>query len=225
MTQAMTNDDFDLAKFIKLMKMTTASVDGEALNAIRMANAMLKRNNHDWEVLLKGKITIVNDPFNSIPTPPAAKAAPPPPPPRPTPPPPPPPQRRPRDVMEVDKYISTIQAEIAVLTTAQAHNFASIRNEWHQHQALFDNSYQWLRSFFHQLDPKPRVRDEVQRFFDTCDFAPLTPEETARFNRIRLEWYRRSNFKMHDTDYGWLEAIHRRHGPRTTAKGKAKRLF
>ncbi|KKL08781.1 hypothetical protein LCGC14_2572400, partial [marine sediment metagenome] len=36
-------------KFIKLMKMTTSPVDGECLNAIRMANSFLMEANLDWD--------------------------------------------------------------------------------------------------------------------------------------------------------------------------------
>lgn len=56
-------DDKLLEKLIKLMKMTTSANDGEALTAVRMANAALARDGHDWETLLRGKITIVADPF------------------------------------------------------------------------------------------------------------------------------------------------------------------
>lgn len=87
------SDDLDtpsLDKLIKLMKMTTASNDGEALNAVRMANAMLTRLKADWERLLRGKVTVIEDPFSRIATPPvyssvapAMSRPPPPPPPRP----------------------------------------------------------------------------------------------------------------------------------------------
>jgi hypothetical protein len=49
---------------IKLMKMTTAG-DGEALTAIRMANKILSEGGWDWERLLRGKITVIADPFSS----------------------------------------------------------------------------------------------------------------------------------------------------------------
>lgn len=56
-------DKLDLSKLIKLMKMTTSASDGEALTALRMANAWLSRNSYDWEAVLRGKITIIADPF------------------------------------------------------------------------------------------------------------------------------------------------------------------
>lgn len=37
------------AKFIKIMGLTTSSSDGEALSAIRKANAILKEKNMSWE--------------------------------------------------------------------------------------------------------------------------------------------------------------------------------
>ena len=42
-------------KFIKLMKMTTSPVDGECLNAIRMANSFLMEANLEWDDFLRGK--------------------------------------------------------------------------------------------------------------------------------------------------------------------------
>lgn len=47
-------DKFDL--FLKLMMMTTSDVDGEALVALRKANAMLAEQNMNWEELLKAKV-------------------------------------------------------------------------------------------------------------------------------------------------------------------------
>jgi hypothetical protein len=41
-------------KFVKLMMMTTSTHDNEALNALRMANAMLASANLNWEEYLGG---------------------------------------------------------------------------------------------------------------------------------------------------------------------------
>jgi hypothetical protein len=49
---------FDFDRFIKLMMMTTSDQDGEALTAMRKANALLAGLNRNWEELLKGKITV-----------------------------------------------------------------------------------------------------------------------------------------------------------------------
>lgn len=61
--------DLKLDTFIKVLLMTTSDTDGESLAAIRRANSMLKNANTNWEALLRGKVTVVADPFASIPTP------------------------------------------------------------------------------------------------------------------------------------------------------------
>lgn len=69
-----------LDRLIKIMKMTTASVDGEALAAIRMANAQLAKLKTDWEAVLRGKISIIEDPFGGVPVVAATQRQPAPPP-------------------------------------------------------------------------------------------------------------------------------------------------
>lgn len=49
---------------IKLLKMTTSSNDAEALVAVRKANDAVKRAGWDWERLLRGKVTVIADPFS-----------------------------------------------------------------------------------------------------------------------------------------------------------------
>lgn len=68
----MTDDTakFDLTRLIKLMKMTTVTEDTLAAVAIRAANRELDKIGTDWESLLRGKVTVVADPFAAIPTPP-----------------------------------------------------------------------------------------------------------------------------------------------------------
>lgn len=61
--------DLKLDTFIKVLLMTTSDTDGEALAAIRRANSMLRNAHIDWEKLLRGKVTVVADPFNDIPAP------------------------------------------------------------------------------------------------------------------------------------------------------------
>jgi hypothetical protein len=64
-----TNDDNELPKqdkLLKLLKMTTSPNDGEALTAIRMANTLLTSAGWDWDKLISGKITIVEDPFKNL---------------------------------------------------------------------------------------------------------------------------------------------------------------
>lgn len=51
---------------IKLLKMTTSNNDGEALTALRKANAFLVSAGWDWERLINAKITVVEDPFKDL---------------------------------------------------------------------------------------------------------------------------------------------------------------
>lgn len=87
---------------LKILNMTTAENDGQALVAVRKANALLAEAGWSWEKLLLGKITVVADPFSSIKAPPKStpndtwgrpQTPPKPQPARPAPPPPPPPSR------------------------------------------------------------------------------------------------------------------------------------
>jgi hypothetical protein len=90
------NKNLDL--LIKLLMMTTSDNDNIALISIRKANAQLEKFNADWESLLRGRVSVVADPFNGMAKPsvesrPAPKATPPAPaptPPRPRAPTPPP---------------------------------------------------------------------------------------------------------------------------------------
>ena len=56
----------DYAMFLKLLNLTTSSFDHEALSAIRMANAVLARQNHTWEDLLAGKVVMIAAPDSKI---------------------------------------------------------------------------------------------------------------------------------------------------------------
>lgn len=58
----------NLPLLIKLLKMTTSSNDGEALMAIRKANEQLKKFGGDWEALLRGKVTMITNPFAGNPS-------------------------------------------------------------------------------------------------------------------------------------------------------------
>src|SRR5882672_7473149 len=69
----MADNDRDLPKqelLIKLLRMTTSDNDGEALTALRKANAFLNAAGWDWERLIHGKIRIIEDPFKNLGTPP-----------------------------------------------------------------------------------------------------------------------------------------------------------
>lgn len=58
--------DLKLDTLIKVLLMTTSSQDGEALAAMRRANILLRNANTDWDKLLRGKVTVVADPFADI---------------------------------------------------------------------------------------------------------------------------------------------------------------
>lgn len=51
---------------LKLLKMTTSDNDGEALTAIRKANALLSASAWDWDQLIHSKIRIIEDPFKNL---------------------------------------------------------------------------------------------------------------------------------------------------------------
>lgn len=59
----MSTGNLNLDLLVKLLRLTTSGHDGEALSAMRKANAQLDRLDLDWEQLLKGKVTMVADPF------------------------------------------------------------------------------------------------------------------------------------------------------------------
>lgn len=54
---------------LKILKMTTSDNDGQALVAIRKANALLDAAGWTWDKLIEGKIKIVESPFKNMPTP------------------------------------------------------------------------------------------------------------------------------------------------------------
>lgn len=47
-------------RFVKCMMMTTSPNDGEALNALRMANAELATTGKNWSEVLRGKLQMPN---------------------------------------------------------------------------------------------------------------------------------------------------------------------
>ena len=78
--QGKPGDPPNLGLLIKLLKMTTSSNDAEALSAIRKANEQLVKFGNDWEPLLRGKVTVIGDPFlNAALNPNSGKRTPPPP--------------------------------------------------------------------------------------------------------------------------------------------------
>ncbi len=51
---------------LKLLGMTTSASDNEALMAIRRANEFLARAGWTWEMLIREKIKIIENPFNGL---------------------------------------------------------------------------------------------------------------------------------------------------------------
>lgn len=61
--------NLNIEKLIKMLNMTTSSMDQEALTAMRMVNQHLKDNKWTWDEILRGKITVAADPFMTAPIP------------------------------------------------------------------------------------------------------------------------------------------------------------
>lgn len=53
--------------FIATLRLTSSDNDGEALAAIRAANRLLAQFGGDWDALLRGRVTLIADPFTSVP--------------------------------------------------------------------------------------------------------------------------------------------------------------
>ena len=141
--------------FIKLMKMTTSSTDGEALAALRAANRALSAGGGDWENLLRGKLAPV-DPFVSLARPTTRESAPQAPPPRPTPPPPPPPPKRVRgldkkEAKQVTGWLATL--EFARLNYPTQRQYNVVAAEWKTHKALTNTDWDWLRNAASRTKP------------------------------------------------------------------------
>ena len=71
----MGDEALNLDRLVKLMGMTTSSQDGEALNAIRLANKMVAGAG-GWESVLRGKVRVIADPFANMNIPPRQPPAP-----------------------------------------------------------------------------------------------------------------------------------------------------
>lgn len=74
----MGKEQLDLELLIKMLKMSRSDNDNQALVAIRKANAALDRVGEDWDTLIRGKITIIEDPFTSVAAPKSKHQTPPP---------------------------------------------------------------------------------------------------------------------------------------------------
>jgi hypothetical protein len=132
------SDPPNLDTIIKLMGMTGSMHDPEALTALRMATAQLKKWGWTWESILRGKIKIMPDPFASIPMPAAqtggsmhhAPA-----------PPPPPKQFDNRD--EIEKFLEKVM--LKKLPRDINLRLASIERTWNANGFLLWKDYDFLR--------------------------------------------------------------------------------
>lgn len=64
------SSELNLDLLIKLLKMMASSNDGEALMAARKATQQIEKVGGDWDALLRGKVTIIADPFAGSKVPP-----------------------------------------------------------------------------------------------------------------------------------------------------------
>jgi hypothetical protein len=129
---------------IKLMGMTTSTIDGEALAAIRAANRLLiTQAGGSWDTLLRGKLAPI-DPFASLAEPPKATPRSPPPPP-----PPPPPPRRNRGLDKKEaKQVSTwiVVLEYAPLSSFNQTEFNKVEADWRTFKSITQVQYDWLKN-------------------------------------------------------------------------------
>jgi hypothetical protein len=132
-------DPPNLDIIIKLMGMTGSIHDAEALSALRMATAQLKKWGWTWDEMLRGKIKIMPDPFASIPTPTPGSAfsatsrAPAPP--------PPPKQFDNRD--EIEKFLEKVM--LKKLPRDINLRLAAIERTWNANGFLLWKDYDFLR--------------------------------------------------------------------------------
>lgn len=147
----------ELSILIKLLKMTTSTHDQEALSAMRLANMQLLKLGTDWEDLLNGKVTLIADPFTSVPDLPqqAPAATPfhrPQTPPRPTAPPQPPPQPIPmRDATLVQPRLDAFM--FVTVPPSVTIRINRIEQAWLQNKQLSPGDWSELRGLSDSYAP------------------------------------------------------------------------
>ncbi len=141
-----------LDRLIKLLKMTTSSSDGEALVAMRKANEKLSELGGDWEKLLRGKVTVIADPFANVPVPEAGRRQ------MNTPPPPPP------------SFVDPAAAFRQRQRTQAAHNPPPRTRPKQPDPAKVSASWEQLR----------RDAEKLQAAADAKNAKPLSPESAKR---------------------------------------------
>jgi hypothetical protein len=132
-------DPPDLGTIIKLMGMTGSAHDAEALSALRMATARLKKWGWTWDSILRGKIKIMPDPFANVPMPATtsrtSSGS------RYTPPPPP---KQFDNQAEIDGYFTKL--EFKTLPTSVNKQIADIERKWKANGHLDYGDYNLLRT-------------------------------------------------------------------------------
>ena len=137
------DDPPNLDTIIKLMGMTTSSHDGEALNAMRMANAQLKKWNWTWREILTAKIKIMPDPFANIPSPTTGQsgtgymrpqAAPTPPP------------KQFDNANEIEKYFDKVNMPGRKFPHDIAQRLGAVERTWNANGFLLYKDYDFLRN-------------------------------------------------------------------------------
>lgn len=170
-----------LDKLIKMMRLTESDTDAEALAALRAANRLIRNLKTDWDAVLRGKISIIADPFGGIPVVTKSQPAPPPPPPpprpapqpqpaqswtpnppRPRPAPPPPPPPKPKvfphtDATEINGYFAMVKMRKWSKTTLN--RIINIQQDWRQFHGLDHTDYDFLKQCALGLGAPSTVND------------------------------------------------------------------
>lgn len=136
-------DPPDLDTIIKLMGMTGSIHDAEALSALRMATARLKKWGWTWDAILRGKIKIMPNPFANIPNPLTTQSGatym------RPTPTPPAPPKQF-DNAKEIEGYFDKVNMPGKKIPFDVAQRLASIERTWGNQGFLLYKDWDFLRT-------------------------------------------------------------------------------
>ncbi|KKM21580.1 hypothetical protein LCGC14_1633980 [marine sediment metagenome] len=116
-------------KFIKLMKITTSPSEGEAVNAIRMANSLLLEANLDWDDFLRGKAKIVGGSVSSQTTYSGKKYT---------------------NSNEIESMLEAVLNNVRSGTSFRAF-IESLRDWWESNQFLTEKQYNALRKTYERI--------------------------------------------------------------------------
>jgi hypothetical protein len=156
----------ELSILIKLLKMTTSTHDHEAISAMRLANAQVLKLGTDWEDLLYGKVTLVADPFTSIPDvtpapPPASSVSTPTPPRRPPPPPPKPTPVYFRDAATIQPLFDSLM--FVTLTPQYQQRVNILEKMWIADKRLESGDYSELQGIVRSYCVMPKQKKRRRR--------------------------------------------------------------